>query len=311
MTIVLKSVNIESIKNIVSIEIKRIYRFKRCEIEWGISDMKVKIIAGSIIMIGLISGCGRIEETLLNESPESKQSLESSSIPVHSSSIETLTPEEEQQIKEKKERQAMLDELPDVSVADWNLILVNNSKLIDPSLKLPLTTLPNGYMIDERIKEDYDKWLEKASEAGFEMVLVSSYRSVDLQQKNYDASIQRYLDQNYTQEEAVSLTEDYIAIPRGSEHHTGLAVDIVDSEWLKTGKGLIPEYDTQDSQKWLLENMEKYGFILRFPRWKEEETGIEYESWHFRYVGVENANYIKKYNLSLEEYIELLKDAGK
>ncbi|WP_034549538.1 M15 family metallopeptidase [Carnobacterium funditum] len=269
--------------------------------------MKHKKILASVLMLGLISGCGIMDQASLSESQEA---AETKSTTV-TSSVEQLTPEEEQQIKEKEEHQAMLDELPGVSVSDWNLLLVNNSQQIDRTLDLPLTTLPNGYLIDERIKEDYENWLAKASQAGYEMVLVSSYRSVDLQQKNYDNSIQRYLDQNYTQEEAVKMTKDYIAIPGGSEHHTGLAVDMVDSDWLKTGKGLIPEYDTQDSQQWLLDNMTDYGFILRFPQGKEKETGIQYESWHFRYVGVENAKYIEKYNLSFEEYIQLLKEAGK
>ncbi|SEK47011.1 D-alanyl-D-alanine carboxypeptidase [Carnobacterium iners] len=265
------------------------------------------------MILTTITGCGLIEETFLNEPSESNKSqkeIDNQSIAVDSS-VEVLTPEEEQQIKEKEEHQKMLDELPDVSVSDWNLLLVNNSQLIDPNLDLPLTVLPNGYLIDERIKQEYENWLKKASEAGFEIVLVSSYRSIDLQQKNYDSSIQRYIDQNYTQEEAIQETENYIAIPRGSEHHTGLAVDIVDSDWLETGKGLIPEYDAQASQHWLVDNMTDYGFILRFPQGKEAETGINYESWHFRYVGIENAKYIEKYDLSLEEYIQLLKEAGK
>ena len=273
--------------------------------------MKYKKIVGSMLMVGLLTGCGLIEETLANKPQESKEwqeSMEESSV---QSSVKPITPEEEQKIKEQEEHQALLDNLPDVSVSDWNLLLVNNTQLIDRNLELPLTILSNGYMIDERIEKDYENWLAKASEEGYEIVLISSYRSVDLQQKNYDTSIQKYLDQNHTQEEAVKLTEDYIAIPGGSEHHTGLAVDVVDSEWLETGKGLIPEFDTQDSQKWLVDNMTDYGFILRFPKGKVESTGIEYESWHFRYVGVENAKYIEKYDLSLEEYIQLLKEAGK
>lgn len=275
--------------------------------------MNYKKIAGSLLILTTITGCGLIEETFYNtsdESSKSETSIDNQSIAADSS-VEALTPEEEQQLKEKEERQMMLDELPNVAVSDWNLLLVNNSQLIDPNLDLPLTILPNGYMIDERIEQEYENWLKKASEAGFEIVLVSSYRSVDLQQKNYDSSIQRYIGQNYTQEDAVKETEKYIAIPGGSEHHTGLAVDILDSEWSETGQGLIPEYDTQASQHWLVDNMTDYGFILRFPKGKEAETGINYESWHFRYVGIENAKYIEKYDLSLEEYIELLKEAGK
>lgn len=147
--------------------------------------MNYKKIAGSLLILTTITGCGLIEETFLNEPSESNKSqkeIDNQSIAVDSS-VEVLTPEEEQQIKEKEEHQKMLDELPDVSVSDWNLLLVNNSQLIDPNLDLPLTVLPNGYLIDERIKQEYENWLKKASEAGFEIVLVSSYRSIDLQQK--------------------------------------------------------------------------------------------------------------------------------
>ena len=301
-------------KILILVKRKQVFYFEKAvRIEWGIIKMKYKKLLGSLLIVGIITGCGRLEETLTNESSKTQESneLQESNSINDQSSIEVLTPVEQQQIKEKEEHQAMLDALPDVSSSDWNLILVNNSQLIDRNLDLPLTVLPNGYMIDERMKESYQNWLEKAAEVGFDIVLISSYRSVDLQQKNYDSSIQRYMDQGFTEEEAIKETEDYIAIPGGSEHHTGLAIDILDSEWLKTGKNLIPEYDTQDSQHWLVDNMTDYGFILRFPQGKEKETGIKYESWHFRYVGIENAKYIEKYDLALEEYIQLLKEAGK
>lgn len=267
-----------------------------------------KKFAVLFVSIGLLSGCSAVENTVSDMTQKITKTETATSA---TSSEKSLTPAEEQQLKKEQEHQAMLDELPDVSTADWNLLLVNNEKPIDPDLEIPLATLPSGYMIDERMKEDYDNWLEAASKAGFNIVLASSYRSVDLQQTNYDSSIQHYIDQNYSEEEAKKKTEDYIALPGGSEHHTGLAVDIVDDEWLDTGKGLIPEYDTQDSQHWLVDHMTDYGFILRYPEGKEKETGIEYESWHFRYVGVENAKYIEKYDLSLEEYIDLLTEAGK
>ena len=109
-----------------------------------------------------------------------------------------------------------------------------------------------------------------------------------------------------SEEEALDRTKDYLTEPGHSEHHTGLALDIVDEEWIVAGNGLIPEYDTQASQQWMMETMTDYGFILRYPAKKEEITDIQYESWHFRYVGEENAHYIVEHDLVLEEYIERL-----
>ena len=212
----------------------------------------------------------------------------------------------------------MLDTLPAVSTDDWNLNLVNNWTKIDESVEIPLKELPEGYpvderifLVDERIIPDYVAMIDAGKEAGHEILAVSTYRSVELQTTNYNSRIQQYLDEGKSQEEAVKLTEDYIAIPGGSEHHTGLAIDVMDTEWVNTGKGLIAEFDTQESQQWLVEHAAEYGFVLRFPEGKKEATGIEYESWHFRYVGKENAAYMKKHDLALEEYIALLEEAGK
>ena len=83
-------------------------------------------------------------------------------------------------------------------------------------------------------------------------------------------------------------------------------MDIVDEEWIVAGNGLMPEYDTQESQQWMVDTMADFGFILRYPESKEDVTGIQYESWHFRYVGEENAQFIIEHDLVLEEYIELL-----
>ncbi|MDN5371411.1 MAG: zinc D-Ala-D-Ala carboxypeptidase [Carnobacterium sp.] len=268
-----------------------------------------KKIALLLIATGILGGCEQFNpESIFQSSTSSKASDTSSS-----SSVESLTPEEEQKLAEEAEHQAMLDELPNVSTNDWNLELVNNWTKIDESIERPLSVLPNAspLLVDERIIEDYTALTEAGKKDGHEIIAVSTYRSVELQTTNYNNSIQKYIDEGHSQEEAVKLTEDYIAIPGGSEHHTGLAIDVMDTEWLNSGKGLIAEFDVQESQHWLVEHAADYGFVLRFPKGKEAETGIEYESWHFRYVGKENAAYMKKYDLALEEYIALLKEAGK
>jgi D-alanyl-D-alanine carboxypeptidase len=96
------------------------------------------------------------------------------------------------------------------------------------------------------------------------------------------------MGQGMTLEEADDYIGQSVAIPGTSEHQTGLGVDIIGSRKM---------YD------WLEENSWKYGFILRYPDDKIDITGIIYEPWHFRYVGVEAATYIMENNLTLEEYL--------
>ena len=127
----------------------------------------------------------------------------------------------------------------------------------------------------------------------------SSYRSVARQKELYENSINKYLKQGKTQEEAEKLTDEYINKPGSSDHNLGLAVDFnyVDNTFADT-----------DEYKWLLENAENYGFILRYPKDKEDITKIAYESWHWRYVGEEHAKKMNELNMCLEEYVEYLEN---
>lgn len=209
--------------------------------------------------------------------------------------------------EEEKDHLALIESLPEnVSTKDWNLILVNNWNPLPDDFEPDLVEVEPDKQIDRRIVNAYENWTAAAEAAGYNLYLASGYRSVERQQNNYDRSINQYVQEGYTKEEAVEKTEEYIAIPKRSEHHTGLAIDIVDQEWIAEGNGLTPDYDTQESQKWLIDTMGDYGFILRYPEDKKEVTDINYESWHFRYVGEENARFIIDHNLALEEYIELL-----
>lgn len=94
-----------------------------------------------------------------------------------------------------------------------------------------------------------------------------------------------------------------VAYPGTSEHHLGLAVDIVSLQYqqLDEAQARTPEII------WLTEHCSEYGFILRYPKDKTQITGIVYEPWHFRYVGVETAKVIMEQGLCLEEYLELMR----
>ena len=132
--------------------------------------------------------------------------------------------------------------------------------------------------------------------------VVSSYRTNEYQTNSYNRKVQHYLDQGYTQADAEKEAATIIARPGTSEHQLGLAVDIIDTRiW-----DLVEEQATLPAQQWLMENSWKYGFILRYPKGKIDVTGIIYEPWHYRYVGLEVAKELHDSGLTLEEYLKNL-----
>lgn len=202
------------------------------------------------------------------------------------------------------------ENLPDVSRSDWQLILVNHDNLITEEPKT-LITMKNGYQIDERIYDAYYEMEEAAAKAGFSLTVISSYRSIADQQVVFEADVTKYLATGLSEKEAEKKAEEYVTHPGGSEHHTGLAVDVVDQVWYDQGNGLEEEFFGTAAGKWIDQNCAKYGFIVRYPKNKEAITGINYEPWHLRYVGTESASYMVAHNLVLEEYLDVLKEAGK
>lgn len=198
---------------------------------------------------------------------------------------------------------------PAASTADWNLVLVNRENQLSEEIAMELYLTESGYPIDSRIKEPYTQLLEAGKAAGMDFTMISGYRSIAQQQANYDVNYQNYLASGLSEEEARMKTEEYIALPNASEHTTGLAVDITSTALANQegNSGLFPDLENYPEGLWLKENAPKFGFILRYPKAKEAITGINFEPWHFRYVGVENAMYMTENNLTLEEYIAILK----
>ena len=201
------------------------------------------------------------------------------------------------------------EESQDSSSADWNLVLVNRENQLAEEIVMELYLTESGYQIDSRIQEPYLQLMEAGKAAGMDFTMVSGYRSIEQQQTNYDVNYQNYLASGLSEEEARTKTEEYIALPNASEHITGLAVDITSTALanLEGNSGLFPDLENYPEGLWLKENAPKFGFVLRYPKEKEAITGINFEPWHFRYVGIENAMYMTENNLTLEEYIAILK----
>lgn len=191
-------------------------------------------------------------------------------------------------------------DLPNVSIDDWDLVLVNrdhpkeemNPELVDI----------NGISVDKRIADATAEFLAAAQAVNAQEHLISGYRSVAYQAELYQSYVSQEManDPSLTQEAAEAIVQTYSQPAGSSEHQTGLAIDMStvdalnqsDVETVKQVTALAP----------------KYGFILRFPDGKQESTGVGYEDWHFRYVGKKSAAYISKHQISLEEYIKLLKE---
>ena len=182
----------------------------------------------------------------------------------------------------------------------WNLILVNRENYIPADYEVQLTELSNGKKVDSRIYPELQEMFNAARAQGYGLFVREGYRTQEEQQQLMDEKIEAYENEGKSKPEAKKLAEQWVAIPGTSEHEIGLAVDIVDVKY----QLLEENQEKTETQKWLMKNCWKYGFILRYPKDKQEITGVIYEPWHYRFVGKENAKMIMKDNLCLEEYLE-------
>lgn len=192
----------------------------------------------------------------------------------------------------------------DSSTTDWNLTLINKNNYIPENYELNLVKIEENYKVDYRIKEAAQQMLTDARNAGLEPVICSAYRSSNQQKSLFDKKVKEYKRKGYSQTNAEQQASLWVTIPGTSEHEIGLALDIVEKEYQVLDK----EQENTDVQKWLMEHCYEYGFILRYPTEKKDITKINYEPWHYRYVGVKDAMLIKEKGFCLEEYIEYLKN---
>ncbi len=184
---------------------------------------------------------------------------------------------------------------------DWNLILVNKQNPVPEDYVYNLTDLGDGQQADKRIKGYVTDLLEAAKKDGIELVICSAYRSIDRQTTLFNNKIDKYMKEGMNYYDAFRNASFSVTVPGTSEHQLGLALDIITPDYTDLDSG----FAETEAGKWLKENAADYGFILRYPEGKEYITGIIFEPWHFRYVGIENAKYITGHGLVLEEYLDL------
>ena len=179
---------------------------------------------------------------------------------------------------------------PDIDPDDWMYILANPWNEIGDYT--PELASLEGQQFDTRIIEPMKAMVEAARAQGLSVVLSSGYRSYATQVYLFNRKVDQY-------GEAVAQT--IVARPGTSEHQTGLCCDITDRYYEMKDASL----ENTDMYKWMSEHCAEFGYIVRFPKGKEDITGIIYEPWHFRYVGVEAAVYMTEHDLTLEEFLQL------
>ena len=172
-------------------------------------------------------------------------------------------------------------------------VLVNKiNKLPDnyiPNDLLPISsTFSDGMQfLRKEAKYQFEKMCGDAKIDGYNIIAVSTFRSSDYQEKLFN---EYCLSKGYDYAFMCSAKKGH------SEHQTGLAVDVSDS---------ILDYndfiDTKEFE-WMKDNSYKYGFILRYPKFKSDITGFKFEPWHYRYVGDKIARKLYKDNITFEEY---------
>lgn len=152
---------------------------------------------------------------------------------------------------------------------------------------IPLSYARSGMKLVNVAKDAYVEMAKAAEKQKLKLVVTSSYRDYEYQEDIYN---------RYVKSDGKEAADTYSGRPGFSEHQTGLAVD------LYNGKKLYTEFENTKEFDWMQDNAYKYGFILRFPKDKDNITGYQYESWHYRYVGKEIAQYINEHDITYEEY---------
>ena len=208
-------------------------------------------------------------------------------------------------VKEKKKESSQNDSLSNpqetktfTTSKGFKGVIKDGITYIDGYLIVNKTySLPSSYgtSLTSTTKNAFNKMQAAAKLDGINIYIASGFRSYRTQNRLYN---------NYVARDGKAKADTYSARPGHSEHQSGLAFDICSHDLDGQDACINSNFDNTDQAKWLAQNAYKYGFILRYPKGKTNETGYKYESWHFRYVGTDLST--KLYNngdwLTMEDY---------
>lgn len=214
---------------------------------------------------------------------------------------DTIVEHEVKDREEKAENENFVEIVkPKKEITDWRLVLVNQDHILPSDFEIELAHVDKNREFDARAIGELKQMMQDMQNAGITNVWVqSAYRSVERQEEIFAHKVNEYIAQGKTQEEAENLTSQKINKPGTSDHNLGLAVDFNYVDY---------SFDETLGFSWLAENAEDYGFVLRYAKEKEAITKVDYEPWHWRYVGKENAVEMNALGFCLEEYVAYLQE---
>lgn len=192
--------------------------------------------------------------------------------------------------------------------ADWRTILVSAAYPLEEEMDMERTTVTGaqgtaGQQVDTRIAAALKEFLDAGEAAGYPLQIISGYRTFERSRMLLEREVNYRKSLGLSQQEAERVAAMWVAPPGTSEHNTGLAADIISLDYYMTHGDLEESFENDAPAIWMKEHCAEYGFILRYPKGKTDVTGIGFEPWHFRYVGVEYAAYIMENDLTLEEFL--------
>ncbi len=243
-----------------------------------------------------ISQNNQTTEKAENKNPQVSQNGEKND-PTEETPSDTTAPETTQPVTAAVAQPGTIDNPTIITIDEekWHLTLVNSSYRIPDSYEPDLVYVcGSGERLDRKVAEHYEAMYNAALKEGVELTPCSGYRSYELQERNYNNKVSFFESQGYSNKDAKVKAATIIMPPGSSEHNLGYAMDIVCvDEW----------FEDTDEFRWLTENAADYGFIMRYPKDKQDITKVIYEPWHWRYVGVDLAKELKDSGLVLEEYM--------
>lgn len=279
-----------------------------------IRDHKLFIISGLVLACLAIILLALVIYLAVSQASDGKSSSEITSDEILSLYQEGLAAQEEIQKQEaekaRQEAEVLADHLAKQAakkeeiLGSWYMILANTDNPIPEDHTVDLVHIYNGYYCDDRIYDALMTMIDDARAEGLDPIVVSAYRSKETQTYLINESIKKYISYGYSPEPAEAEALKWRALPGTSEHQTGLALDIMARSYYS----FTEDQENTEEQIWLMAHAHNYGFILRYPKDKVDITGINYEPWHYRYVGIEAAGEIYARGWSLEEFIENIEE---
>lgn len=185
-------------------------------------------------------------------------------------------------------------------IEDWRLVLVNSENPLPEDFSIELAKVNGTKEFDARAASELIEMLQAMKLSGASNIWIqSAYRTPEYQANLYQNKVQDFILMGKSRQDAEVLASKWVNKSETSEHNLGLAIDF---------NNVKRDFENTKEFKWLVENAENYGFILRYKKEKKHITKVNYEPWHWRYVGKEYAKEMNGLDMCLEEYLEYIKE---